>query len=550
MGRKPESKTVSLRTETAYKANGPGKVAPHTEAPGSGPGVKAEAVQLQFVFLAGETSIPGTPTAGSGTTGNRRVEGGGVSRGHTTALARVGRPEPDGCDSTPEPRPPTKTPDGRVEGPEASVGKPGGTQAKLLERILSRDNMRLAWQRVKANQGAAGMDGMSIDAFPEFARQHWERIRSALEAGTYRPAAVLRVMLPKASGGERPLGIPTVLDRVIQQAIAQVIGPLFEPHFSTHSYGFRPGRRARMALEEMEQAHREGLRYAADCDLKSFFDTVHHGLLMNRLARRMADRRVLRLIGRYLRAGVILPDGSRELTTCGVPQGGPLSPLLANVMLDDLDQELEHRGLRFSRYADDFLIFVRSQRAAQRVLSSISRFIEGRLRLRINPNKSKAARLHACTFLGFELRRGKLHWTDAAVKRFKERVREITNRSNGRNMKVRTEALKRYVSGWFNYFGHSHSYADVVELDQWLRRRVRLCYWKQWKRPRTRRRHLLALGISRDEVKLATRSRKGYWRMAGNSIIQRALSKQWLWKQGVPHMRQQWIDLHYGATAP
>jgi RNA-directed DNA polymerase len=550
VGRKPESKTVSLRTETAYKANGPGKVAQHTEAPGSGPGVKAEAVQLQFVFLSGETSSPGTPTAGSGTTGNRRVEGGGVSRGHTTALARVGRPEPDGCDSTPEPRPPTQTPDGRVEGPEASVGKHGGTQAHLLERILSRDNRRLAWQRVKANQGAAGMDGMSIDAFPEFARQHWERIRSALEAGTYRPAAVLRVMIPKASGGERPLGIPTVLDRVIQQAIAQVIGPLFEPHFSTYSYGFRPGRRARMALAEMEEAHREGLRYGADCDLKSFFDTVNHSLLMNRLAKRISDRRVLRLIGRYLRARIILPDGRREPTSCGVPQGGPLSPLLANVMLDDLDKELERRGLRFARYADDFLIFVRSQRAATRVLRSISRFIEGHLRLRVNPSKSKAARLSACSFLGFELRRAKLHWTDAAVKRFKERVREITNRSNGRNMTARIEALKRYVSGWLNYFGHSQSYAEVVELDQWLRRRVRLGYWKQWQRPRTRRRHLLALGITRDEVKLATRSRKGHWRMAGNSIVQRALHKQWLWKQGVPNMRQQWIDLHYGASAP
>jgi RNA-directed DNA polymerase len=410
--------------------------------------------------------------------------------------------------------------------------------------------MLLAWQRVKANQGAAGMDGMSIEAFPAFARQHWERIRSALEAGTYRPAAVLRVMIPKATGGERPLGIPTVLDRVIQQAIAQVIGPLFEPHFSTHSYGFRPGRSARMALKEMVDAHRRGLRYAADCDLKSFFDTVNHDLLMNRLARRIADRRVLRLIGRYLRAEVILPDSSREPTPCGVPQGGPLSPLLANVMLDDLDGELERRGLRFSRYADDFLIFVRSQRAAKRVLRSISRFIEGRLRLRINPSKSKATRLSACSFLGFELRRGKLHWTQAAVKRCKEQVREITNRSNGRSMKVRIEALKRYVSGWLNYFGHSHSYAEVVELDQWLRRRVRLCYWKQWKRPRTRRRHLLALGISRDEVILATRSRKGYWRMAGNSIVQRALNKQWLWDQGVPNMRQQWIDLHYGASAP
>jgi RNA-directed DNA polymerase len=541
---------VSLRTETAYKANGLGKVAPHTEAPGSGSGVKAEVVQLQFAFLSGETSIPGAPKAGSGTTGNRRVEGGGVSRGHSSALARAPRPEPVGCDSTPEPRPATETPHGRVEGLEDSAGKHGGAQADLLEQILSRENMLRAWQRVKANQGAAGMDGMTIQAFPEFARQHGERIRSALEAGTYRPAAVLRGMIPKASGGERPLGIPTVLDRVIQQAIAQVIGPLFEPHFSTYSYGFRPGRRARRALAEMEEAHREGLRYGADCDLKSFFDTVNHSLLMHRVAKRISDRRVLRLIGRYLRAGIILPAGRREPTSCGVPQGGPLSPLLANVRLDDLDKELERRGLRFARDADDFLIFVRSQRAAQRVLRSISRFIEGHLRLRVNPSKSKAARLSACSFLGFELRRAQLPWTDAAVKRFKERVREITNRSNGRNMTARIAALKRSVSGWLNDFGHSHSYAEVVELDQWLRRRVRLGYWKQWPRPRTRRRHLLALGITRDEVTLATRSRKGHWRMAGNRIVQRALHQPWLWKPGVPHMRQQWIDLHYGASAP
>jgi RNA-directed DNA polymerase len=270
-----------------------------------------------------------------------------------TALAKARRPEPDGCDSTPEPRLPTETPYGRVKGPEDSAGKHGGAQTNLLEQILSRENRLLAWQRVKATQGAAGMDGMSIDAFPECARQHWERLRSALEAGTYRPAAVLRVMIPKASGGERPLGLPTVLDRVIQHAIAQVIGPLFEPHFSAHSDGFRPGRRARMALAEMEEAHREGLRYGADGDLKSFFDTVHHGWLRNRLARRIADRRVLRLMGRYLRAGVILADGSREPTPCGVPQGGPLSPLLANVMLEDLDKELERRGLRLARYADD-----------------------------------------------------------------------------------------------------------------------------------------------------------------------------------------------------
>jgi RNA-directed DNA polymerase len=409
--------------------------------------------------------------------------------------------------------------------------------------------MLLAWKRVKANKGVAGMDGMSIEAFPEFARHHWERIRSALMEGTSKPAVVLRVMIPKATGGQRPLGIPTVLDRVIQQAAAQVLGPLFEPQFSAHSYGFRPQRSARMALGEMERANKNGLRFAVDCDLKSFFDTVNHGRLMNRLAKRIGERRVLGLIGRYLRAGVLLPGGNRERTSCGVPQGGPLSPLLANVMLDDLDSELQRRGLRFARYADDFLIFVRSHMAAQRVLASVSKFIHCHLRLQVNQAKSKAARINQCSFLGFELRGGKLRWTAHAVQRFKDRVRQITSRSSGRSMPARLAELRRYVRGWLNYFGYSRTYNELMGLDQWLRRRVRLCYWKQWKRPRTRRRNLLALGIPRDEVKLASRSRKGYWRMSGNSIVQRALTKEWLWLQGVPNMRQQWIDLHYADAA-
>ena len=526
---------MSLRTETAYKADEPGKVAQHADTQGSGTEVNAEVAQLQFAFLSGEA-----PEAQADR---------GVSRGHTIPQACGGRPEPDRCPSTADPQPATMTPNGRAAALEESDGKHGGAQVRLLEQVLSRENMLLAWKRVKANEGAAGMDGMSVEQFPEFARQHWERIRSALEQGTYRPAAVLRVMIPKATGGERPLGIPTVLDRVIQQAIAQIIGPLFEPHFSEHSYGFRPRRSARMALREMEQAHRDGLRFAVDCDLKSFFDTVNHGLLMNRLARRVKDLRVLRLVSRYLHAGVMLPDGTTEATNCGVPQGGPLSPLLANIILDDLDKELERRGLRFARYADDFLVFVCSLSAARRVLRSMGRFIESRLALVVNRIKSKAARLRECAFLGFRMHRGKLHWTDVAVRTFKQRVREITDRHNGQSMRARIEALSRYVAGWTNYYGHSRSYSQLLELDQWLRRRVRLCYWKDWKRPRTRRRHLLALGIPNDEVKLATRSRKGYWRMAGNSIVQRALTKYRLWERGVPNMRQQWIDLHYPAPS-
>jgi RNA-directed DNA polymerase len=533
--RKPEFKTVSLRTETAYKADEPGKVAQHTEAQGSSLEVNAEVVQLQFAFLSGEV-----PEAQA----DREV-----SRRHSTPQVRGGRPEPDRCRSTTDPQPTASTPNGRARVLEESDGTHGAAQVDLLEQILSRDNMLQAWKRVKANKGAAGMDVMSVDAFPEFARHHWDRIRSALEKGTYRPAAVLRVMIPKATGGQRPLGIPTVLDRVIQQAIAQVIGPLFDPQFSAHSYGFRPKRSARMALAEMEQAWRDGLRFGVDCDLKSFFDTVSHGLLLGRLSRKVHDQRVLRLISRYLKAGVILPKGGREPTSCGVPQGGPLSPLMANVMLDDLDKELEKRGLRFARYADDFLIFVRSRSAAQRVLRSVGQFIEGKLALTINRTKSTAARLGECTFLGFTMSRGKLRWTEAAVQRFKQRVREITSRSNGKSMRQRIPVLRRYVIGWMNYYGHSRSYSQLLQLDQWLRRRVRLCYWKQWKRPRTRRRHLLAMGISKDDVKLASRSRKGYWRMAGNGIVQRALTKQWLWDQGVPHMRQQWVDLHYPAPS-
>jgi RNA-directed DNA polymerase len=268
------------------------------------------------------------------------------------------------------------------------------------------------------------------------------------------------------------------------------------------------------------------------------------------LRKKVRDRKVLGLIRRYLQAGVGLPDGTREETPLGVPQGGPISPLLANIALDPMDKELERRGHKFARYADDFLVMVKSAKAAERVMESLTRFVEGKLKLVVNRAKSKAAPLKQCAFLGFQIGAvGKAIWTAKALARFKQRVREITRRNRGRRVQDVISELQRYVTGWLNYFGISHTYTGVMERDEWVRRRVRLYYWKQWKQPRTRRRHLLALGISREEVHMATRSRKGHWRMSSNSIVQRALTNRWLHEQGVPDIRKSWIILHYGAQA-
>jgi RNA-directed DNA polymerase len=420
----------------------------------------------------------------------------------------------------------------------------------MMEQVLAAENLQKAWQRVKANAGAPGMDGMTVAEFPAFCRQHWPRIRSALMAGTYRPAPVRRVFIPKPDGTPRPLGVPTVLDRVIQQALAQVLSPLFEGGFSEHSYGFREHRNAHQAVRTVEACWQEGRRYAVDCDLKSFFDTVNHDRLMGQLREKIRDRQVLGLIRRYLTAGVELPDGTREATPQGVPQGGPLSPLLANITLDPLDKELERRGHRFARYADDFLVMVKSAKAAPRVMASLTRYVEGPLKLVVNRAKSKAAPLKQCAFLGFQIgARGWAVWTAKALARFKGRVREITRRNRGHRVQDVSGELHRYVTGWLHYFGLSHTYTGVLELEEWMRRRVRLYYWKQWKQPRTRRRHLLALGIDPKEVHMATRSRKGYWRMSANSIVQRALTNRWLQEQGVPDMRTLWIVLHYGPNA-
>lgn len=445
----------------------------------------------------------------------------------------------------------TDTASRRGERESLGGGKHGDPQDEtMMERILAPENLAVAWKRVKANKGAPGLDGMTVKAFPAFCRKHWSRIREAIMKGTYNPAPVRRVFIPKPDGTQRPLGVPTVLDRVIQQAVAQMLNPVFEPTFSEYSYGFREGRNAHQAVRQMETGWEEGRRHAVDCDLKSFFDTVNHDRLMEQLRQRIKDCKVLGLIRKYLQAEVILPDGTREVTPQGVPQGGPLSPLLANIVLDPLDKELETRGLKFARYADDFVVMLKSVKATQRVMTSLIRFAEDKLKLVVNRAKSKAAPLKSCSFLGFQIGvRGKVTWTAKALIRFKERVREITSRNRGCRVADVINELRLYITGWINYFGISHTYKVVMELSEWVRRRVRLYYWKQWKQPRTRRRNLIRLGADPAEVKLATRSRKGYWRMSSNRIVQQAMSNHWLEEQGVPNIRTLWIKRHYGPNA-
>ena len=344
---------MSRRTERPYKVDGVGEHAPQGAAPCSAPEINGPVVQQEFTSLLRETCSPGSPATAGAQVSNDLRAGAGVSRGHNSEVGPSPRPELVSRGSTASALPETMKPMGRVSAQRLLQLEHGTSSDDLLERILSPENLQAAWSRVKANGGAAGVDGMTIAQFPAFARQHWEEIRSRLLAGTYHPAPVRRVFIPKPNGDLRPLGIPTVLDRVIQQAIAQVLTPIFDPHFSTHSYGFRYGKRAHQAVRSVLVAAEAGYNYAVDCDLKSFFDTVKFDRLMRLLARRILNKQVLRLIGAYLRAGVKLPNGTVEATTQGVPQGGPLSPLLANIMLDPLDKELERRGLRFARYADD-----------------------------------------------------------------------------------------------------------------------------------------------------------------------------------------------------
>jgi len=414
----------------------------------------------------------------------------------------------------------------------------------LMERVLDSANLRRAWKRVKANKGAPGVDGMHIADFAEFARSSWPEIRQALCDGSYRPQPVRRVSIPKPNGGgERLLGIPTIVDRVIQQAIAQVLTPIFDPGFSDASFGFRPGCSAHGALRRVQTYIGEGYRIAVDLDLAKFFDNVQHDVLMARVGRKVRDKRLLALIGKYLRAGVLVGE-TLQATELGTPQGGPLSPLLANILLDDLDKELERRGHRFVRYADDLLILVKSHRAGERVMASVTRFLTGKLKLVVNEHKSRVVKTDDCTFLGFTFRGKKLRWSDRAFEEFLHNIRKLTGRSWGVSMDYRLHKLAQYVRGWMGYFGISDYYRPIPELDHWLRRRIRMCYWKQWRKARTKIRNLLALGTSKWHAIRTGLSSKSYWHLSRTLATQSGMTNDWLKSQGLISVRDLWMKAH------
>jgi RNA-directed DNA polymerase len=407
-----------------------------------------------------------------------------------------------------------------------------------MEDVLDRENLRKALCAVRRNKGAPGMDGMTVDNLLAHLEEHWPAIRDRLLGGTYTPQPVRRVMIPKASGGERPLGIPTVVDRLIQQAVLQVLQGQWDPTFSEHSYGFRPGRSAHQAVARAQEYVAAGHGWVVDLDLAQFFDRVNHDRLMARVAQRVEDKRLLKLIRGFLTAGV-MEGGVVGPRVEGTPQGGPLSPLLSNLVLDELDRELERRGHCFVRYADDCNIYVRSERAGQRVMAAVTRFVEGRLKLKVNTAKSAVARPGQRQFLGFSLTAGKKAKRRIAPKaraRFKQRVRELTCRTGGRSLEQMIEDLSRYLTGWQGYFGFCQTPSVLQALDQWIRRRLRAVAWKHWKRSKTRYRALRRHGVDHVLAAQTAGSAHGPWRISASPALHIALPNAYLAASGLPSL--------------
>ena len=417
----------------------------------------------------------------------------------------------------------------------ATSGRTKSEDHSLMERVVERSNLWLAYQRVVENKGAPGVDGLTVVEFKDWLKVHWPSVKRALLEGRYLPRAVRRVDIPKPSGGIRTLGVPTVVDRLIQQALHQVLQPLFEPTFSEGSFGFRPGRGAKQAVSRAQAYIRAGRRWVVDLDLEKFFDRVNHDVLMARVARQVSDARVLKLIRRFLEAGM-MQDGLVEPRSEGTPQGGPLSPLLSNVLLSDLDRELERRGLAFCRYADDCNIYVSSRIAGERVMSGVRAFLEEVLHLHVNAAKSAVARPWERKFLGFSFtvqRETRLRIAPQSVQRLTQRIRELLRRGRGRSLPHTIETLNPLLRGWINYFQLAQNKKVLEDLDGWVRRRLRCLLWRQWKRPATRLRKLRALGLDAERARHSAMNGRGPWWNAGASHMNHALPAAYFTRLGL-----------------
>lgn len=410
---------------------------------------------------------------------------------------------------------------------------------RLMEQICQPSNLNQAYKRVKANKGTPGIDGMKVDEMRDFIAQHKDALIQSLLNGTYRPQAVRQVEIPKAGGGVRQLGIPTVIDRLVQQAILQKLQPLYELEFSDSSYGFRPGRSAHQAVRKAQEYVQSGNAIVVDMDLEKFFDRVNHDILMARLAKRINDKRLLKIIRRFLQAG-IMQSGVCVQRSEGTPQGGPLSPLLSNILLDDLDKELEKRGHSFCRYADDCNIYVKSQQAGNRVLASITQFLHKKLKLQVNEAKSGVAKVMKRQFLGFRLfQNGKISLADKAVDRLKESIRSVTKRNRGRSFAQVIGELNEKLRGWMNYFKLIETSGKLVELDKWIRRKLRCYRLKQRKQCKSITNFLLELGVSERNARQTASSGKGWWRLSNAPALQQAMSNAWFEKQGLINLQKQ-----------
>ncbi|AIM16913.1 DNA polymerase [Bacillus sp. X1(2014)] len=417
----------------------------------------------------------------------------------------------------------------------------------LLNQILSRENMLLALQRVEKNKGSHGVDMMPVQSLRQHIVENWISIKEAILKGTYEPMPVRRVEIPKPDGGVRLLGIPTVTDRLIQQAIAQVLSRIYDPMFSEHSYGFRSNRSAHDAVRKAKGYIRDGYRWVVDMDLEKFFDRVNHDRLMSTLAKTIKEKPLLKLIRKYLQVGVMI-NGVVSRTEEGTPQGGPLSPLLSNIVLDELDKELEKRGHKFVRYADDCNIYVKSKRAGERTMASVKRFIEGKLRLKVNEKKSAVDRPWKRKFLGFSFtpsKEPKVRIAKQSLKRMKKKVREITSRKMPYPMEYRIKKLNQYLLGWCGYFALVDTKSIFEDLDGWIRRRLRMCLWKNWKTSKTRIRNLIKLGVPEWKAYEWGNSRKGYWRISKSPILHRTLGNSYWSNQGLKSLQKRYEFLRH-----